>query len=225
MADRTFVFENDLRDGKRVKAIILRCACEGCNNREVLYTDAFRSPPNKAWTAKHFINKGWAVGRTPQKDFCPDHNSRAARRQPKQETETMPTPTPATAAAEPRSMTRDERRIIHAALQDVYIDDVGYTVGSTDISVATSLGVPVAWIAEVREQFFGDAGSNPEIENFTSQVKLLTGVQEILEHDLQVTVEALSSLQERVRKVREDIATLNTTAARVDAAINKKGKR
>ena len=55
-----------------------------------------------------------------------------------------------------RSMDRTERRLIFAKLNDVYIDETkGYSGSWSDDTVAADLGVPVVWVAEVREQDFG----------------------------------------------------------------------
>ena len=208
-----------------VPAVLICCGEPGCTAAASMKATG-RSGPAPEFAERFFRRQGWELGRKPSDDRCPDHTKKAKRNAAEhKETADMPTNKTPAVAEPPRQLGRDEQRIIHAYLQGVYIDEVGYSVGWTDQTVASNLNVPVAWVSEVREQFFGDAGSNPEIDNFVVQAKTLAGVQEILEHDLQVTVQALSSLQERMRKVREDITTLNTTAARIDAAINKKGKR
>lgn len=68
---------------------------------------------------------------------------------------------PASSIAEkPREMTREDRRIINDKLDAVYAKDA-YKAPWTDAAVAKDLGVPRDWVAQVREQFFGPAASNP----------------------------------------------------------------
>lgn len=65
-------------------------------------------------------------------------------------------PQPGASEKPPRALTRDDRRIIFAKLEDCYIDEkAGYAAGWNDERVAKELGVPRAWIEEVREQNFG----------------------------------------------------------------------
>lgn len=54
----------------------------------------------------------------------------------------------------PRKSTLDERKIINSKLMDVY-GDASYSRGWSDERVAKDLGVPRAWVAEVRDSFFG----------------------------------------------------------------------
>lgn len=54
-------------------------------------------------------------------------------------------------------MTRSERRIIYAKIEDVYSkeDNGGYIAHWTDQLVADDLGVHVEWVAEIRDENFG----------------------------------------------------------------------
>jgi hypothetical protein len=130
------------------------CAC--CN--AVAYfpfqTGANRKPPVAA--IQHFQNKGWVVGNGPRKDFCPLHASPAKRKG-----STVMANTPASSSAEkPREMTREDRRIVHDKLDEVYGKDA-YKAPWTDAAVAKDLGVPRDWVSQTREDFFGPAASNP----------------------------------------------------------------
>jgi hypothetical protein len=65
----------------------------------------------------------------------------------------------------PRQMTRDERRIIYAKIEEVWgSEDTGYKAPWTDKKVAEDLGVPQAWVAMLRDENFGSKSSNPAIE-------------------------------------------------------------
>jgi hypothetical protein len=71
----------------------------------------------------------------------------------------------ASGAQQPRSMQRDEKRIIFEKLNEHYVSETtGYEAGWSDAKVATDLGVPRAYVAEVREEFFG-----PDIDERITQ--------------------------------------------------------
>ncbi|WP_176086911.1 hypothetical protein [Martelella sp. HB161492] len=81
--------------------------------------------------------------------------------------------TPMVKADPPPVMKRDDRRIIAAKLDDVYSTDA-YVEPWTDAAVAKDLGVPRAWVSEVREAFFGPEGSNPKVqklEQFMAEIE------------------------------------------------------
>lgn len=79
----------------------------------------------------------------------------AREAQQKEEERTM-----AAAAAEAaRTPTRDEKRRIVDALNERY-DGTGYAGDWTDKRVAADLNLPVAWVAAIRVEFFGDDETN-----------------------------------------------------------------
>jgi len=154
MSERDFPEESISYGDKSTKAMKIVCAC--CN--AVAYfpfqTGANRKPPVAA--IQHFQNKGWVVGNGPRKDFCPLHASPAKRKG-----STVMANIPASSSAEkPREMTREDRRIVHDKLDEVYGRDA-YKAPWTDAAVAKDLGVPRDWVAQTREDFFGPAASNP----------------------------------------------------------------
>ena len=69
-----------------------------------------------------------------------------------------------------RDMSREDRRIIFAKIDEHYIDEKeGYAAPHTDFSIAQNLGVPQAWVALIREENFGPAGSNSEIDKLLEE--------------------------------------------------------
>lgn len=59
-------------------------------------------------------------------------------------------------AEAPKQMGRDERRLIFEKLNEVYVDErTGYSAKWSDETVAKDMGVPRAWVSEVRDQNFG----------------------------------------------------------------------
>lgn len=167
MSDRIFP-EVPISIGDQfTKAMRITCACCGGVAYFPHQTGASRKPPIVA--TQHFQNKGWVVGGNPRKDFCPVHASPAKRKGQKAMADTA-----ATIADKPREMSREDRRIINDKLDEVYAKDA-YKSPWTDAAVAKDLGVPRDWVAQVREQFFGPAGSNPLYDEFlreTAQMEI-----------------------------------------------------
>ena len=55
-----------------------------------------------------------------------------------------------------RAMSRDERRLIIAKMQDIYLNEtVGYAGDWSDEKVAKDMGVPRIWVAQIRDETFG----------------------------------------------------------------------
>jgi hypothetical protein len=78
-------------------------------------------------------------------------------------------------------MGREDRRIIFDKLNGVYLDERrGYDTGWSDHKVSTDLGVPRAWVEQVREEMFGPVNSNPDIEAFVKAVRELQEIKDQL---------------------------------------------
>lgn len=115
--------------------------------------------------SKFFRNKGWRIGSTHRKDLCPACAMPVRRTVTKERT--MPHDTKVieikpkvTGVSElpPREMTREDRRIIFAQLEEVYVDEAtGYTTDWNDERVSKHLNCPRKWIETIREENFGPA--------------------------------------------------------------------
>jgi len=132
--------------------------------------------------ARKFEEDGWRVGNQPSRHRCPDcvREARAAQMRfmhanktggPSAANKIGADPVSAKVvdmpkqAEPPREMTREDRRIVFAKLQEAYdTETTGYCSGWTDERVANDLGVPLAWVREMRCDYFGPLGSNPEID-------------------------------------------------------------
>lgn len=81
-------------------------------------------------------------------------------------------PEPAPAAEPERQPTRDERRIIFAKLDQVYLDETrGYSPGWSDIKTAQDLGVPMKWVSAIREENFGIEQANDEVRETVARIE------------------------------------------------------
>lgn len=84
------------------------------------------------------------------------------------------TPIPAPAIAQPREMSRADKRIIFNKLEEVYGDEhSGYTNGWSDQKVASDLGVPVDWVRTLRDENFGPEGHSPEAKAVFDETRKL----------------------------------------------------
>jgi hypothetical protein len=72
----------------------------------------------------------------------------------------------------PQEPTRDDKKLINMKLTEVYLEN-SYANGWTDKRVSEDLGVPQAWVATIREEFFGPENSNDEAAQFVQAVKEL----------------------------------------------------
>lgn len=164
MAQRTFAHTTK-RIGNANVRTVSTITCVGCRR-----TDEFvhiGAKPNEA-VEQYFRNHGWQVGKTARKDVCPTCQMQARKVKPVTKIEEKA----AVIAVEPRQMDRDDRRLIFAKIDEVYEKD-GYVAPWTDAAAARSLGVPRAWVSQVRDEMFGPAGSNPELDQYLTQVEEL----------------------------------------------------
>lgn len=163
---RTFTEEHIQAGDGDSRALAMKIVCAECG--AVAYfahqTGKTRKPPVAA--KQNFQAKGWVVGSGPRKDFCPLHAAPSSRKgRADMPAKRTATPEPGLKADAPREITREERGIIFAKIGDVYGTD-RYTTPWSDQKVADDLGVPRAWVSDVREQFYGPEGSNPLFDQF-----------------------------------------------------------
>lgn len=79
----------------------------------------------------------------------------------------------------PTEMSRTDKRVIFAKLEEVYADEAtGYSKGWGDQKVATDLGVPVAWVAKVRDDNFGPNRSEETLATVTEARAILVEAKE-----------------------------------------------
>jgi len=153
--DRRFPIEN----GAQV------ITCGGCGRKDEAGRNGGKAGGNlpPVAIARFFSQRGWRVGATPRKDRCPDCLN--PKRNTKEETELstkltvidqIRPPKPGASEEPPRQMSREDRRLIFAKLEEVYVDErVGYAAGWNDEKVAKDMAVPRAWVEVIRDENFG----------------------------------------------------------------------
>lgn len=171
--------------------------------------------------ARKFEKIGWKIGKRPQDNRCPGCFAAiriAATRKKKERamtttsisskvvplngsTQAPPADKPSPAIETHRPQTRDDRRLIHIQLEQVYLDErQGYSAGWSDKRIAEHLNVPRAWVAKIREENFGpdlDEASTKviaeghallaELRSFSDTAQpVLTKLQELAAHAAQI---------------------------------------
>lgn len=173
------------------------------------------------------VQQHWVVGKNRSADVCPDCNDRIIRRR-RAELKKGPAVTafPKT-VEEPRKMEVDDRRIVFAKLAEVWAGkDAGYATPWTDQAVAKDLGVPLAWVVEIRSSMFGEARDNSEIRDFLERSsKLLADAnmtlaeaQKLRDEASKVTI-AANSLNGTLHELRRAMEGLAVVADRIAKAV------
>lgn len=216
MKPRTFETERIEREG--VPLLAYRVTCSGCGAVSYFALKRGGVPRPPPSIIVHFEKEGWFVGASPRKDACPHCRRPSAPRAVAKETITMPVPktihlvaSNAPRAAEPRAPSLDEKRLINMKLAEVYADG-GYVTPWTDQRVADDLGVPRAWVTEIREGFYGPEGSNPLFD------KYLAECADLVRHHAEITEER-KALGELVRRATEAAAKVRTRCDELDGKI------
>jgi hypothetical protein len=208
MNGRNFPFETIQADGRTVTAMRIECAdCEA--KAYFAQTGHGRKPPIAA--EQYFRRHGWHVGNGPRADKCA---SCQEERKPQLKVVKMD-PKAEPKAEKPREMSREDRRIVFAKVDELYLDDkTGYQPPWTDAAVARDLGVPRSWVSAVRDELFGPEGSNAEFDEFLEKAAPIIAETKNLVRSAQVQLEECRRLDAR-------IVELERVAKRIDRDIGK----
>lgn len=220
---RTFPEVPIVRGEVRVMAMQITCAHCGAVEFYAFQNGVKRKPPIAARQA--FQGRGWSVGSGPRKDFCPLHAAPASRREKDMSGSILPqssTPVPALPpkADAPRQMTREDRQIIHAKLSDVY-DNGKYLTPWTDARVAADLGVPRAWVSEIRDLMFGPENSNPAFDEFLSAVAAFEKGLAALNDNEKTIADAIAVARRQREKLLADAGELRLLQKRIEKELGR----
>lgn len=209
--------------GYRDVAQITCCKCQVMNSIGIRVNGGAgsRIPPNEI--RKKFEQKGWFIGATPKWDICPDCSKKE-----KVVVLKMVNAVADDLASKPREMTRDDRRVIFAKLDEVYLDEKrGYDAGWSDHKVATDLGVPRKWVETIRAENFGPIGTNEDMASFLSEAEVLLAdarkalaeakeareaVEKILRHPAFLSLPDISNRLGKVEKLAGEVRKLVVVA-------------
>ena len=142
---------------------------------------------------------------------------------PKMPTPPIQTPPATSSGAEPpASPSREDRRVIFAKLQDVYIDErVGYSDGWSDQRVATDLGVARAWVKSIRDENFGPEASNDETRRIIAEANAILKSARDLRFDVAMIEADADALRVNIAGVENARVAIEARIADVDRSLGR----
>lgn len=190
--------------GRKPKAL---ATCDGadCNAHQevgcVYVGPTAKTKPNEKQVRAKLLGSGWSYVKG--KLFCPscEENRKVV---PMKVVEKQDGP---------REPTRSEKRQIMDMLETTYdVDAERYSGGDTDETVAEILKVMPGWVSQIREEFFGPAGSNEDISQLIADIDQF---KEVSVKCLNEFVEA----GERLRKVMAEATAHKARLERIEKAV------
>lgn len=190
--NRTFPLTSIIHDGKARTGVKIKCSI--CSREESLVMVGTASA-SAHWLPSKFEQKGWVVGKTARDDICP-----ACREQSK-----LSRPA-AKAATPPRSMSREDKRLIFGKIDSVYLDEKrGYETGWSDKRVADDLGVPLDWVRTLREDSFGPEGLSSATRE---SIALIAG----LKSRVTLAEESIADITKKTAQLVDELAAIKPKA-------------
>lgn len=158
--------------------------CGGCGMAKIVPVPVSKAEKEKrtdlkADVVRRLNQAGWRADTVSAIcDKCTEQNRQAAKKEAKMTSEDGPT--------------KEQKRQIVSLLSDVYdVDAECYCGSETDDSVAQTLGLPPAWVADIRDDLFGPAGANEDMAR--------------LHNDLHQIASEAKALMDQIR---EEVATV-----------------
>lgn len=175
---------------------VIAC-CSQCGHTEKISANNHSGSLPFEAAANRFRNNGWFISSKDGRDVCPKCLEKEKKKPKESNVVEL-----AIKAEPPRQMTKEDRRLIFAKIDEVYLDESkGYSSGWSDKKVASDLGVPHAWVKTIREENFGTEGSNEEL------ISLLADAREV---------------ERQIREIDAGLAKAINEAQRASAAIHVK---
>lgn len=141
-----------------------RITCNGCGSHEEWSING-RAPPPEQLPA-HFKKRGWQIR---NRTTCP-HCAIKSKEKPMSKPATV---TPISVAANTDAAKKNKRTVI-IALEDYFDENARqYRDGQSDDKVAGELGLAPAFVAMVREEFFGKLAEPSEVQAMRNEVAAL----------------------------------------------------
>jgi len=167
------------------------------------------------WITDKLVKMGWKVGNTRMHHRCPRCFAAAkaaalqrsqAHEIEKKGLELVMAPAPTPISKPPREMQREDRRIILAKLEEVYVDErVGYGDGWTDQRIADDLGVPRAWVATLRQENFGEEKGNDQIKELVAAADKLSASLAAADTAYRAAAKEYERLADAARRMGTDL--------------------
>ena len=168
--------------------------------------------------AHKFEAKGWKIGKTAPQHRCPRCFT-AIKSAAKRRGEEMPkvvslnnsTAISSQTVEVPRERppTRDERRIVIVKMQEIYVSEaVGYRDDWSDEKVAKDMGVPQAWVAQIRDDVFGPLDINEQATKIINEARELAMVISTLVQNADAMKKQLDPLLDRAVVLEDTLKRL-----------------
>lgn len=217
MTARGFVECSERHGGTYRTVAQIACRTCGTTSSIGIKTPGGLLPPSAI--RKSFEQKGWFVGANPKWDVCPECSK-------KEKAVVLKAVNAVSTELEnkPREMSRDDRRVIFAKLDEVYLDEKrGYEPGWSDHRVATDLGVPRKWVETIRAENFGNIGTNEDMAAFMTEAEALLSdarkaladarearetVEKVLRNPVFLSLPDISNRLGRVEKLATEVRKL-----------------
>ena len=175
-------------DGLTRRVQVLPCSAKGCDCKIEVPVNQSRKPPSVIFNIAR--RKGWSINENKRDYLCPQH---------KKETKMT------TKEAVTRQPNREQRRAIFREIDDCY-SGRAYVNGVTDKSIGEKLKLPWAWVAAIREENFGPAGLDPELQAAIKKVDDLDAKIKQMETDalaaFEGSVRQIADVAEELKKAR-----------------------
>lgn len=215
---RDFLATSEAIDGKYRSVYVMTCCF--CGESESIGSGGKGQVLHNTFIAQKFEQKGWFVGRQSDgHDVCPKCVEEKKRNRKMTEQKNVVELKPQ--ADPPRQMKFDDRRVILAKIEEVYLDETrGYDKGWSDNRVATDLGVPRAWVTKLREENFGPSGINEDMLDYVQQAEaLLLKAQETKAEALEIAKRATDlhvQIMAQLKDMERGLSKIDTFKHRMD---------
>jgi len=198
----TVTIEGQTRRGVRVR-------CMACNRKEEIVANSRRGTGAGGYDddiiersiTEKFEKLGWKIGKNVHNNLCPQHakeNVIMINKNDKPASDKVVMMN-TTAVSAPRGPTRDEKRIIFQKIDEMYVGEtVGYHKDWSDERVAKDLNVPVAWVADIRDENFG-----PNIDE--ASVAVISDAKALLA-EAEATIDAWKVRANQIEKAIDTLA-------------------
>jgi hypothetical protein len=214
-----FDYTNVIYGDKKVRGIVAVCGHCGLEIKIPVNTQQYGNDDEGEWlhVAKKMQRLGWHAGKSKTAHRCARCFSGArfaAIRKSNEnregvamaKTPDVPTLQVVSGGAAPppasRPMSREDRRVIFEKLNEVYVDDrAGYTKGWTDEKVATDLGVPRAWVKQIRDENFGDEITNEDIREQIAEATAVLKDINLIRPDVQRLFAVADKIEQRLTEI------------------------
>lgn len=217
-------------NARPVSAFVVHCSKCGTTEKVASTTNFGTVMANEVIAAK-FRNMGWTLSSRGNGDVCPACQEK--KRAERKEVQMVESNVVELKAEPPRVMGREDARLVLLKIDEVYLDEnIGYSRGWTDRKVAEDLGVPVAWVAEVRDKHFGKEGGESALAPLLVKLKaesnlMKTEATEVRRQtkDLRAGIDAalkkvewVAVLEDRAKDLEKRCASIATMIEEIESA-------